>query len=244
MTKPQILISAGEASGEMYAARLTAALRRHADLHAFGLGGPRMREASVELLAECSEIAAVGVTEVFGKVPAVWRLLRKLTREAARRRPRVAILVDSPAFNLRLARRLRPHGVRNVYFIGPQVWAWRPRRVNLIRRRFERVICIFPFEEELYRRANVPVDFVGHPLVDQVRPKMSRAEFASRYNLEAAQPILALLPGSRTGELAHHLPTMLEACRLLEPKRSYQLDRKSTRLNSSHIQKSRMPSSA
>jgi lipid-A-disaccharide synthase len=222
MTPPQILFSAGEASGEMYAAQLAAALRRRADVRLFGLGGLRMREAGVELVADCSEIAVVGVTEVLGKAPTVWRILRKLTDEAAERRPRVAILVDSPAFHLRLARRLRPLGVRNVYFVAPQVWAWRPWRVNLIRRRFERVLCIFPFEEQFYREAGVPADFVGHPLVDLVKPRNApgqlAAAFAKKFRLDfdASRPMVALLPGSRSGELAHNLPTMLEACQRIE----------------------------
>src|SRR5262249_28872787 len=131
--------------------------------------------------------------------------------------PRLAILVDFPDFNLWLARRLHEHGVRIIYFISPQVWAWRPKRVHLIRRLVDHVLCIFPFEEEFYRQAGVPVDYVGHPLVDQVRAKRSREEFAARYALDVSQPIVALLPGSRPGELAHNLPPMLEACRLLPP---------------------------
>jgi len=222
MTRPQILISAGEASGEMYAAQLATALRRNADIHLFGLGGPRMREAGVELLADCSEVAVVGISEYVWRVPAGWRILRRLVAESAQRQPALAILVDAPALNLHLARRLRQQGVRNVYFICPQFWAWRPWRVRLVRRRFALALCIFPFEEGFYRNAGVPVDFVGHPLVDQVHPTISREEFARRYNLDADQPIIALLPGSRASELAHNLPPMLEACHLLAPKRPYQ----------------------
>jgi lipid-A-disaccharide synthase len=215
MSQPQILISAGEASGEMYAARLAVALRRRTDVHLFGLGGPQMCEAGVELLADSAEVAVVGISEALHRLPSAWRIYRQLAKEAERRRPRLAILVDFPDFNLRLARRLRAQGVRILYFISPQVWAWRPSRVRLIRRLVERVLCIFPFEEKFYREAGVPVDFVGHPLVDQVRARRSREEFAARYDLDAHQPMLALLPGSRAGELAHNLPPMLDACRLL-----------------------------
>ncbi len=222
MTKPQILISAGEASGDMYAARLAAALCHRADVHLFGLGGPRMREAGVELLADCSEVAVVGISEFVRRVPAGWRVLRRLVAASAARRPALAVLVDSPALHLRLARRLRWQGVRNVYFICPQVWAWRPWRVRLVKRRFERALCIFPFEEKFYRDAGVPADFVGHPLVDQVRPKMSRAEFTAQFGLDAAKPILALLPGSRPAEVAHNLPPILQACQLLARERSCQ----------------------
>jgi lipid-A-disaccharide synthase len=222
MAKAQVLISAGEASGEMYAARLATALGQLANVQLFGLGGVRMREAGVELLADSAEVAVVGISEAVRRLPSALRIYRQLTEEAARRRPRLAILVDFPDFNLRLARRLHQHGVRIIYFISPQVWAWRPKRVHLIRRLVERVLCIFPFEEKFYRQAGVPVDYVGHPLVDQVRAKRSREEFAARYDLDVGRPIVALLPGSRPGELTHNLPPMLEACRLLPSNPSCQ----------------------
>ncbi len=222
MTKPQILISAGEASGDMYAARLAAGLCARADVHPFGLGGQQMRAAGVELVAESSDVAVVGITEVLHRLPALRSVMRRLVAEAAQRKPRLAILTDFPGFHMRLARRLQAQGVRNVYFIAPQFWAWRPWRVRLVRQRFERALCIFPFEEKFYRDAGVTVDFIGHPLVDQVRPKRSRDEFVARCGLDATLPIIALLPGSRPGELAHNLPPILKACRLLRQERSAQ----------------------
>ncbi len=223
MTKPQVLISAGEASGDMYAARLAAALRARADVHLFGLGGPQMREAGVELVADSSEVAVLGITEVLHRLPALRRVMRRLVAEAARRRPALAILTDFPGFHLRLARRLRLQGVRNVYFVAPQFWAWRPWRARLVRRRFERALCIFPFEEKFYRDAGVTVDFIGHPLVDQVQPVTSLEEFrakhetlAARHGLDSYREILALLPGSRPGEIAYNLPPILQACQLLD----------------------------
>ncbi|HEV8383399.1 MAG TPA: lipid-A-disaccharide synthase [Candidatus Acidoferrales bacterium] len=223
MRPPLILISAGEPSGEMHAARLAAALRARTKAHIFGLGGPRMREAGVELLADSSKVAVVGISEVIRRLPAVWQVYRQLAEEAARRKPDLAILVDFPDFNLRLARRLHRQGVRIVYFISPQVWAWRPKRVQLIRRLVARVLCIFPFEEEFYRRAGVPVNFVGHPLVDAVHATMTREQFAERFHLNPSQPIVALLPGSRLREIEHNLPPMLEACHQLERERDYQV---------------------
>jgi len=211
----QILISAGEPSGEMYAAQLAAALQARAGAHLFGLGGPRMRDAGVELLADSSEVAVVGISEVMRRLPAVWRTYRQLADEAARRKPDLAILVDFPDFNLRLARRLHAHGVRIVYFISPQVWAWRPGRVHLMKRLVERVICIFPFEEKFYREAGIPVDFVGHPLVDSVRPRMTRAQLCEQFGFSPSDPLIALLPGSRPSELAHNFPTILDGCREL-----------------------------
>ncbi len=214
----EILISAGEPSGEMYAARLACALRERTGAHVFGLGGVQMRAAECELLADCSQVSVVGISEVVRRLPEVWRIYRLLADEAARRKPALAILVDFPDFNLRLARRLHAQGTRVVYFISPQVWAWRPQRVKLIKRFVERVLCIFPFEEEFYRQAGVPVDYVGHPLVDSVRPRISRAGFCTQHGFDPGQPIVGLLPGSRPSEIAHNLPTVLEACRMLRQR--------------------------
>lgn len=212
MNEKRIFISAGEASGEMHAARLAEALRARTGAHLFGLGGARMREAGVELVEDASRVSVVGISEVIERLPAIWRAFRRLTDEVARRRPQLAILVDFPDFHLRLAQRLHRQGVRIVYFISPQVWAWRPGRIRLMKRLVERVLCIFPFEEKLYRDAGVPADFVGHPLADAVRVRRTRAEFAARHEIDPQGRIVALLPGSRPSEIAHHLPVMLDAC--------------------------------
>ena len=200
----------------MYAARLAAALQKLMGAHLFGMGGPLMREAGVELVADASTIAVVGITEVFHRLPAVWRAWRTLEREAARRKPALAITVDSPGFNFGLARRLRKQGVRNVYFISPQIWAWRRRRMKWMQRRFERVLVIFPFEEEIYRKAGVAVDFVGHPLVDSVHARMTREEFAARFRLDPKRRIVAILPGSRASEIRRSMPIIAEACARLQ----------------------------
>jgi lipid-A-disaccharide synthase len=215
MTPPQILISAGEASSDMYASRLAAALRERTGAQFFGMGGPRMREAGVELVADYHEVAVVGIAEVLHKIPSVVRVQNLLAREAARRNASLAILVDSPGTHLGVARRLKRYGIPVGYFIGPQIWAWRSGRVRIVRRRVKRMVVIFPFEEKIYRDAGVPVDFVGHPLVDTVQPSMSRAEFIARYELDPSRPIVALLPGSRASEVARNFPTILEACQRL-----------------------------
>ncbi|HXO89116.1 MAG TPA: lipid-A-disaccharide synthase [Candidatus Acidoferrales bacterium] len=215
MTPPQILISAGEASSDMYASRLAAALRERTGAQFFGMGGPRMREAGVELLADYHEVAVVGIAEVLHKIPSVVRVQNLLAREAARRKASLAILVDSPGTHLGVARRLKRYGIPVGYFIGPQIWAWRSGRVRIVRRRVKRMVVIFPFEEKIYRDAGVPVDFVGHPLVDIVKPSMSRVEFIARYELDPSRPIVALLPGSRASEVARNFPTILEACQRL-----------------------------
>lgn len=223
MSQPQILISAGEASGDMYAARLARAIVARTGAHLFGMGGQKMREAGVEIIADASEIAVVGITEVWQRLPAVWRAWRRLEREAVHRKPVLAITVDSPGFNFGLARRLKKHGVRCVYFISPQVWAWRPGRIRWIQQRFERVLLIFPFEEEIYLKADVAVNFVGHPLVDSVRATMTREQFCAKFGLDAGQQILALLPGSRPSEIRQNLPIILEACKRLVENRSLQI---------------------
>jgi len=212
MTAPQILLSAGEASSDMYAARLAAAIQSRTGAHIFGMGGPRMAEAGVELIADYHEVAVVGISEVLLKIPAVIGVQRRLAREAARRNASLAILVDSPGTHLGVARRLKRAGIPVGYFIGPQVWAWRPGRVRVVKRRVNRMVVIFPFEEQIYRDAGVPVDFVGHPLVDVVHPLISREEFATRHGLDPGRPIVALLPGSRRGEISRHYPIIVGAC--------------------------------
>ncbi len=222
MPPTQILISAGEASGDMYAARLAAALRARADVQLFGMGGPRMREAGVELVADCSEVSLVGIVEIAKKYPALKRIWNRLLGEATRRKPRFAILTDFPGFHLRLARALKRQNVRNIYFVCPQFWAWRPWRANLVRRRFVRGLCIFPFEEAWYRERGVKADFIGHPLVGNVAATKTRAEFAAAHGLDATQQIVVVLPGSRSGEIAHHMPTLVQACRLIQKTHNVQ----------------------
>jgi lipid-A-disaccharide synthase len=215
MSAPEILISAGEASSDMYAARLATALRARTGVRLFGMGGKRMAEAGVELIADYHQVAVVGISEVLHKIPTVVGVQRKIASEAVRRRAALAILVDSPGTHLGVARRLKNNGIRVGYFIGPQVWAWRPGRVRVVKRLVERMVVIFPFEEAIYREAGVLVNFVGHPLVDVVKASMSRTEFAARHGLDAGRPIVALLPGSRRSEIERHYPLIMEACEQL-----------------------------
>jgi lipid-A-disaccharide synthase len=222
MPETSILISAGEASGDMYAARLAVALRERVPVHLFGMGGPRMREAGVEIIADYREVHVLGITEVFAKIPSLVRVLGRLSREARSRKPALAILTDFPGFHLRLARKLKNQGVASVYFICPQFWAWRPWRANLVRRRFARGLCIFPFEQEWYRARGVAADFIGHPLVGEVCASRTREQFAADQGLDPARPIVAILPGSRPGEFRQHLPRILPACASVGPTRGAQ----------------------
>src|SRR5579863_6232065 len=209
---PEILISAGEASSDMYAARLATALRERTGATLFGMGGPRMAAAGVELIADYHEVAVVGIAEVLHKIPTVIKVQNRLAHEAKKRGANLAILVDSPGTHLGVARRLKNYGIPVGYFIGPQVWAWRPGRVRVVKRLVQRIVVIFPFEEKIYRDAGVPVDFVGHPLVDTVRATMSRVEFAAQYGLDASRPIVTILPGSRPNEIAQNYARIVGAC--------------------------------
>lgn len=174
-----------------------------------------MAAAGVELIADYHEVAVVGIAEVLHKIPAVVRVQNRLAREAARRKASLAILVDSPGTHLGVARRLKNRNIPVGYFIGPQVWAWRPGRVRVVKRLVKRIVVIFPFEEKIYRDADVPVDYVGHPLADVVHASMTRPEFAALHGLDAARPMVALLPGSRRKEIAQHYRTILDACALI-----------------------------
>jgi lipid-A-disaccharide synthase len=216
MTTIPLLLSAGEASGDMYAARLATALKQRLDVAIFGMGGPRMRAAGVEVTTDYSEVSVVGITEILSRLPSLIRAMRHLVAEAGRRKPPFAILTDFPGFHLRLARKLRRQGVRNIYYICPQFWAWRPWRVRVVRRRFAQALCIFPFEEKFYGEAGVPVKFIGHPLVGNVRTSQDRERFCLEHNLDPAKPVVTVLPGSRHAELAQHLPVLREACKLIQ----------------------------
>jgi len=204
MSATPILLSAGETSGDMYAARLAIALKERADVQLFGMGGPQMRAAGVEIVVDYAEVSVLGITEVLKQLPSLRRAMKRLVDEAQKRRPPLAILTDFPGFHLRLARKLSPLGIRNIYYICPQFWAWRPWRANLVRRRFAQALCIFPFEEKFYRDAGVAVEFIGHPLVGNVKASMSREEFCAENGLSVDKPIVTILPGSRRGEIEYH----------------------------------------
>jgi lipid-A-disaccharide synthase len=217
-----LLISAGEASGDMYAARLAAALQERANVALFGMGGPQMQSAGVDVITDYREVSVVGITEILRHLPSLVRAMRRLVFEASVRHPPFAILTDFPGFHLRLARKLRPQRVRNIYYICPQFWAWRPWRVRIVRRRFALALCIFPFEEEFFSSAGVPTKFIGHPLVGQVHATQTRDEFCRQHHLDPQLPLIAILPGSRHAELAQHLPVLREAAAIIYHQRPAQ----------------------
>src|SRR6202047_5429143 len=173
----------------MYAARLATALKKRADVEIFGMGGPQMRAAGVDIVTDYSDVSVVGITEIVTHLPSLTRAMRRLVREAERRRPAFAILTDFPGFHLRLARKLKARGIKNIYYICPQFWAWRPWRVRIVRRRFAQALCIFPFEEKFYSDAGVPTKFIGHPLVGHVKPTVDRAAFRATHNFHPQEPL-------------------------------------------------------
>ena len=212
MNRISLLLSAGEASGDMYAARLAAALKRRADVEIFGMGGAQMRSTGVDIVTDYKDVSVVGITEILSHLPSLIRAMRRLVSEAERRNPTFAILTDFPGFHLRLARKLKHRGIRNIYYICPQFWAWRPWRVRLIRRRFAQAFCIFPFEGKFFGDAGVQVKFIGHPLVGEVHPSMDRQTLCRAHHLDPAKNVVAILPGSRSAELRQHLPVLRQAC--------------------------------
>jgi lipid-A-disaccharide synthase len=217
----RVFISAGEASGDLYASRVVQALRaRHPSAEFFGCAGPGMQAAGVRAVVDSRSIAVAGLVEVVPHLPRIWREFRKLCRSVVETRPDVAVLTDSPDFHLRLAKKLRGQGIPVVYLIAPQAWAWRRGRVRTLRANVQRLLCIFPFEEEFFRGYGVPATYIGHPLARLVRPSMTRSEFLDRFNLSPDRPIVALLPGSRLGEVARHLPHLLDAVRRIQAARS------------------------
>lgn len=210
------LLSAGEASGDNYGAQLIAALAQLVpSLEFFGMGGEKMLAAGFDALVHANQVAVVGLTEVITHLPAIRRRFKYLLAEAARRRPDAAILIDFPDFNLRLARELHTLGIPVFYFVSPQLWAWRTGRVEQIKKYVRKMIVIFPFEQEFYRRHGVDVSYVGHPLAFLPLPQISREEFAAKYKLDPGKQWIAILPGSRRKELRLNLPVMLEAVELL-----------------------------
>ncbi len=209
------MVSCGEASGDMYAGALIDALRRHdPSVQAFGFGGQRMSAAGAELIGDYRGFSVTGLSEAVAVLPRSWRMLRQLGDAAHQRRPDVFVAIDFPDFNFRLLPVMKKLGIPVVYYVSPQVWAWRPGRLETLKRYVDRMLVIFPFEAELYEQAGVPVEFVGHPLIDLARPGRTRAELLPSLGLDAAKPLIALLPGSRKNEVGRILRRLLDAAAL------------------------------
>jgi len=208
----RILISAGEASGEMYGAQLIEALRRSdPSLEFFGVGGDRMRAVGCDTVVDANDLAVVGITEILSHLPKIYRLYKHLIAEADKRKPDLAIVIDSPAFNWRVARQMKKRGIPTVYYVAPQFWAWRQGRVRLLRDYIDKALVIFPFEEKFYRDRGVDATFVGHPLAELPAPTITREDYAQQFHLDPAKPWITLMPGSRRKEVRMNLPTIIDA---------------------------------
>ncbi len=189
------------------------------DAQFFGCAGPRMRAEKVEAVVESESLSVVGLVEVIAHIPRIYREFRKLVAAARSRRPDLAILTDSPDFHLRLARKLHRAHIPVIYLIAPQAWAWRQGRVRRMRETIRHLLCIFPFEESFFRERGVTTTYIGHPLARMVRPSMTKAEFFQRHRIPSGRPLVAVLPGSRPGEIARHIPPLAEAVAQLRSRR-------------------------
>ena len=215
----RLLLSCGEASGDLYAGALTRELRAlEPTLQIAGMGGPHFADAGGDVLVDYRGAAVTGFVDPLRKLPTLLKARRHLVETARAERPAALIVIDFSGFNLRLASQIKALGVPIIFYISPQVWAWRSGRIDTIKRLAERVLVIFPFEETIYRRQGIPVEFVGHPLVDLAHATASRDVFLARHHLTSASPTVAVLPGSRTGEVRRILPDLLAATRILRSR--------------------------
>jgi len=213
---PHIVVMAGEASGDAHAACLVAALRKeHPDWHFSGIGGAKMQQAGVELVQNLDDLNIMGFVEVLRHLRTIRKTFKNIQQHLLAVKPDLLILVDYPGFNLRLAKWSKLHRIRVLYYISPQLWAWKPNRIKIIQRYVDKMAVIFPFEKKLYEEANVPVAFVGHPLVEQVKTTLSQEAVREKWGIECNRRLIGLLPGSRINEVKRVFPAMLEAAKLL-----------------------------
>lgn len=205
----KIIIIAGEYSGEIHATHLAEALSKFLSLELSGIGSKMLKEAGMNIIYDYRKISLTGISEIIGKLKYIREAMRAVKQHIINERPSLAILVDFPGFNLRIAKFIKSHGVPVVYFIAPQVWAWRKSRIHKIRERTNKVLCILPFEEKLYRGYGVDATYVGHPFMKTVKPLYSREDFYARMGIEKGNPVITILPGSRENEVKKHMPVLL-----------------------------------
>lgn len=217
----RIMIIAGEASGDNHAAKLVErVLKEKPNLQFYGIGGSLMRNAGVDILVDSAEIAVVGLVEVLAHRKVIFGALNRMRELLRTDPPELLILTDYPDFNLRLAKTAKECGVKVLYYISPQVWAWRQGRVKKISQRVDTMAVVFPFEEAFYKKHDVPVQFVGHPLLGEVSPSKDRNELIQEFELDTNKPIIGLFPGSRQSEIKRLLPIILESAQLLKETKS------------------------
>lgn len=207
-----ILIIAGENSGEKHGANLVHQFNKiQPSFTFFGIGGKHMADEGVRLLHSVEELALVGFFEIFTHIPRLKRIFNHVEKETYRNNPIAAVLIDSPDFNLRLAKRLRRLSIPVLYYISPTVWAWRRNRLKTIKKTVEKMLLIFPFEEKIYKQNNIPAVYIGHPLKERVKISLSKEAFFKKHNLDAQKKLIMILPGSRKSEVEYHMPTLIQA---------------------------------
>ncbi len=215
----KILIIAGEASGDLHGSSLIKELKKiNSNLEVFGIGGNRMKREGMELIFHIDKLSFMGFFEVLKNLSLVRRVMRTMVSVAETRRPHLAILIDYPGFNLRFAKRIKKLGIPVVYYISPQVWAWGGNRVKKMKNLIDRMVVIFPFEKDIYKRFNIDCEFVGHPLLEVTRPILSFEDFQRKFDIRKNEVVVGLLPGSRWQEVEKILPIMLESCELLKTR--------------------------
>lgn len=211
-----IMIIAGEASGDLHGAGVVRAIKsRQPDAVVFGIGGDKMQAAGMDLVYHIREIAIMGFWEVLQHLPLIRSVERTMNSLLTLRRPDVVLLIDYPGFNLRFARRAKEKGIKVIYYISPQVWAWNPGRVKKMKGVVDRMLTVFPFEPEIYQKEGIPAEFVGHPLLEVIGEPQQRELFLKRYSLDPEKPVVGLFPGSRKQEIERIFPAMLGAARML-----------------------------
>ncbi len=218
-SKKQIMIVAGEASGDLHGGNLVQAMHRiDPEIRFYGVGGKKLKEAGVELIADAAEMAVVGLTEVVSKLGMILKVMAQLKALLKKDRPDLIILIDYPDFNLPLAKAAKKYGINVFYYISPQVWAWRRGRIKKIKKIIDRMAVILPFEADLYKGVGIDATFVGHPLLDVVRTKYPRKEALRRFDLAEGVTTVGILPGSRQSEVTRLLPVMLGAAEIIDKK--------------------------
>lgn len=217
MKSKKILLVAGEVSGDLHGSHLVEAIQSiDPEIQFFGVGGEGLKRVGMKLLYPSQSLSVVGITEVLLKLRPILRALRGLKKSLDRERPDLIILIDFPDFNLRLAKIAHRRGIPILYYVSPQVWAWRPKRIKLIARLVKKMIVLFPFEVPLYEAAGVDVEWVGHPLLDTVRPALSKEKAFEQFGLDPNRRTIGLLPGSRIHEIERLLPPLLASAHLLQ----------------------------
>ncbi len=218
---PTLMIVAGEASGDLHGAHVIDEVKKLIpSIKCYGIGGKNMKESGVDIYTDVSELSVVGLAEVLKHYPRLKKILNKTRNTIKEQQPDLLILIDSPDFNLPLAKTAKQAGVKVLYYISPQIWAWRKRRIKEIKKNVDMMAVVFPFEEKFYRDANVPVEYVGHPLIKHAKANIDKTQFIKALGLDANKKLVGLFPGSRSSEIEYNYPVLLDAAKILLQDRS------------------------